>query len=86
MYRSPLVTFEVVDNYSLLFHVKGSDPTLTPYLLTAHSDVVPVEEAKWDFDPFAAEIKDGFIYGRGTIDCKHTLMVCSFWPKQTSSD
>lgn len=38
-------------------------------------DVVPVEENKWKFDPFAGHISEGFIYGRGAIDVKDTLMV-----------
>ena len=35
----------------------------------AHTDVVPVAEG-WDFPPFSGDIKDGFIYGRGALDCK----------------
>lgn len=36
-----------------------------------HTDVVPVgDEAAWTTDPFGAEIKDGFMYGRGTTDMK----------------
>ncbi|OTF72591.1 hypothetical protein BLA29_014797, partial [Euroglyphus maynei] len=76
IYSSPLVTFETVNNYSLLYHVKGSDPSLKPYLLCSHIDVVPVELDKWDVDPFGGVIKDGNIYGRGAIDVKDTLMVC----------
>ncbi len=38
-------------------------------LFLSHVDVVPVS-AGWDFAPFAGEIKDGFIYGRGALDCK----------------
>ncbi len=39
-------------------------------LLLAHLDVVGVSRDKWSVDPFAAEIKDGYIWGRGTIDDK----------------
>jgi succinyl-diaminopimelate desuccinylase len=36
-----------------------------------HTDVVPVGDAKaWRFDPFGAEVKDGFMYGRGACDMK----------------
>jgi acetylornithine deacetylase/succinyl-diaminopimelate desuccinylase-like protein len=38
-------------------------------LYLSHTDVVPVSEG-WDFPPFSGEIKDGFVYGRGAIDCK----------------
>ncbi|XP_067683021.1 N-fatty-acyl-amino acid synthase/hydrolase PM20D1-like [Haliotis asinina] len=74
VHSSPLVEFEVINNYSLLYSVKGMDESLTPYMLTSHLDVVPAEPEKWEVLPFSAEIKDGFIYGRGTIDDKHGVM------------
>jgi acetylornithine deacetylase/succinyl-diaminopimelate desuccinylase-like protein len=42
-------------------------------LLLAHLDVVGVDKSKWSVDPFAAVIKDGYLYGRGTIDDKGML-------------
>jgi acetylornithine deacetylase/succinyl-diaminopimelate desuccinylase-like protein len=39
----------------------------------SHTDVVAVEPEKWTHDPFAAEITDGFIYGRGALDMKHMV-------------
>jgi len=42
----------------------------------AHLDVVPADdEAKWDVPPFSAEIHNGYIYGRGTIDNKQNIFV-----------
>jgi acetylornithine deacetylase/succinyl-diaminopimelate desuccinylase-like protein len=41
-----------------------------PLLLMAHSDVVPAERARWSVDPFAAIIKDGYLWGRGAQDTK----------------
>src|SRR5258708_19662859 len=41
-----------------------------PLLLMGHLDVVGVERAKWTVDPFAATIKDGYLYGRGSVDDK----------------
>jgi len=38
-------------------------------LYLAHTDVVPVSEG-WSFAPFSGEIKDGFVHGRGALDCK----------------
>jgi acetylornithine deacetylase/succinyl-diaminopimelate desuccinylase-like protein len=38
--------------------------------LVHHMDVVPAAPQYWSADPFAAEIKDGFIYGRGALDMK----------------
>src|ERR1700738_2748775 len=37
-------------------------------LLVAHMDVVGVERPRWTVDPFAAVMKDGYIYGRGALD------------------
>ncbi len=42
-------------------------------LFDAHMDTVPITEKKWSFDPFAAEIREGRIYGRGTSDMKGSL-------------
>jgi acetylornithine deacetylase/succinyl-diaminopimelate desuccinylase-like protein len=39
-------------------------------LLMAHLDVVGVDKSKWSVDPFGAVLKDGYMYGRGTIDDK----------------
>jgi len=39
-------------------------------VLLNHMDVVPVEEDKWDVDPFAGIVKNGYICGRGAIDMK----------------
>ena len=44
-----------------------------PVILMAHTDVVGVEHDKWSVDPFAATIKDGYLYGRGAIDDKGML-------------
>lgn len=49
--------------------LKGSGK-LRPLLLMAHSDVVPADRSQWTVDPFSAEIRDGFVYGRGAQDDK----------------
>lgn len=41
-----------------------------PLLLMAHLDVVGVERDKWTVDPFGAVVKDGYLYGRGSVDDK----------------
>lgn len=41
-----------------------------PLLLMGHLDVVGVQKEKWTVDPFAAVRKDGYVYGRGSIDDK----------------
>ena len=45
-----------------------------PVLLLGHYDVVPAETAKWTADPFGAELKDNYIYGRGALDMKNIVM------------
>ena len=47
--------------------------TKQPVVIMGHMDVVGVERAKWSVDPFTAEIKDGYLYGRGAIDDKGML-------------
>ncbi|HDI75340.1 MAG TPA: M20/M25/M40 family metallo-hydrolase [Thermoprotei archaeon] len=42
-------------------------PTL---LLLSHLDVVPADPKEWSVDPFSGLIKDGFVWGRGALDCK----------------
>ncbi len=71
------LTREVVSDYSLLYTWRGSDPELAPVLLTAHLDVVPVTAEAlpdWDHPPFAGTIADGFVWGRGAIDDKGSLI------------
>lgn len=68
---------ELVADYTLLYTWQGSDPSLSPLLLMAHQDVVPVNigtEGDWTAPPFAGEIVDGYIYGRGTIDDKGSMV------------
>jgi acetylornithine deacetylase/succinyl-diaminopimelate desuccinylase-like protein len=51
--------------------VPGADPARTDALLVhGHLDVVPAEPADWRFDPFAAEVADGCVWGRGAVDMK----------------
>ncbi|XP_066527810.1 N-fatty-acyl-amino acid synthase/hydrolase PM20D1.2-like [Hoplias malabaricus] len=75
VFSSSLVKHEVVNDYSHLFTVLGSEPELVPYMLLAHIDVVPAnEEEGWEAPPFSAKELNGFIYGRGTIDNKQSVM------------
>lgn len=75
VFSSNVVHHEIVANYSHLFWVPGTNPTLVPYMLLAHIDVVPAFESDgWEAPPFSAKEIDGFIYGRGTIDNKQAVM------------
>ncbi|MEO8661401.1 MAG: M20/M25/M40 family metallo-hydrolase, partial [Bryobacteraceae bacterium] len=55
---------------NLVTRMKGRDSSKKPLLLLNHFDVVPVDRKAWSVDPFGAVIKDGFIWGRGTLDMK----------------
>ncbi|MGC1935810.1 MAG: M20/M25/M40 family metallo-hydrolase [Candidatus Acidiferrales bacterium] len=45
----------------------GTEPAL---ILVNHMDVVPVSRSHWNVDPFAGLIRDGYLWGRGSIDMK----------------
>ena len=67
----------VVNGYSLVYHLPGSDPTLEPVLFMGHFDVVPVEENtldEWSHPPFAGVVADGIVWGRGSVDDKIGVM------------
>ncbi len=55
---------------SLIARVAGRDRTKPPLMLSSHTDIVPVEAERWTHPPFAAELADGCIWGRGSIDMK----------------
>jgi acetylornithine deacetylase/succinyl-diaminopimelate desuccinylase-like protein len=63
MERAPRRTNVVVS-------VSGSHPELEPILVHAHLDVVPADPQEWSVDPFAGEIRDGYVWGRGAVDMK----------------
>ncbi len=68
---------ELVGDLSLLYTWEGSNPKASPIMLMAHQDVVPIApgtEGDWQVAPFAGEIKDGFVWGRGSWDDKGNLM------------
>ena len=49
---------------------EGCDRSLPPLLIHGHTDVVPAMAADWQVDPFAGEVRDGYLWGRGAIDMK----------------
>jgi acetylornithine deacetylase/succinyl-diaminopimelate desuccinylase-like protein len=53
---------------SVIYRVPGTDQDAPNLVLAPHLDVVPVDPDGWSQDPFAADIVDGFIYGRGALD------------------
>ena len=64
----------VIGKASLLFRWPSENPDRKPVLLMAHQDVVPAgREEQWSHPPFAGEVEDGFLWGRGSEDCKSLL-------------
>ncbi len=64
---------EVVAGASLLYTWPGKDAAQRPTVLMSHLDVVPVEagtESTWSHPPFAGEIAEGHVWGRGAMDDK----------------
>lgn len=67
-----------VREHSLLLYWQGRSAE-RPVVLMAHIDVVPIDEtAPWQHPPFGAEIHDGAVWGRGTLDDKGSLVgICA---------
>lgn len=86
---------EMVNKYSPVYLWEGKNKHAKPILLLGHYDVVPVEcssEAMWKEPAFSGTVKDGIIWGRGTLDNKNQvisvmeaveyLICCDFKPKR----
>ncbi|NBK23764.1 MAG: M20/M25/M40 family metallo-hydrolase [Spirochaetia bacterium] len=56
--------------HNLVYRFEGKDASCEPALLTAHLDVVGAVEHEWSHPPFAGHIADGYVWGRGSFDCK----------------
>jgi carboxypeptidase PM20D1 len=70
-----LLDHKVFNEYSHLYKWQGSNGQLKPIVLMGHIDVVAIASPdKWSVDPFSGEIKDGKIWGRGTIDDKFSVI------------
>jgi acetylornithine deacetylase/succinyl-diaminopimelate desuccinylase-like protein len=57
---------------NLVARIRGNG-SKRPLLILAHTDVVGVQPEKWPVDPFSAAIKDGYVWGRGSLDDKPVL-------------
>lgn len=55
----------------LIARIRG-DGSKKALLLFSHMDVVQADRARWTVDPFAATVKDGYLYARGSLDMKTT--------------
>jgi len=68
---------------SVIARVQGADRGRDALLIHGHLDVVPVQAEDWTYPPFAGEIADGMLWGRGAVDMKDmiamTLAVARGW-------
>ncbi len=55
---------------SVVARVPGRDPEKPALVLHGHLDVVPADPRNWSVDPFAGEVRDGMLWGRGAVDMK----------------
>jgi len=58
---------------NFIARLSATGSSVRPLLLVAHTDVVPADPRRWTVPPFSAEIRNGFLYGRGTLDDKSLL-------------
>lgn len=65
------------NGFTPLYYWEGTDPSLDPILLMGHYDVVPIDSTdidNWEQEPFSGRVQDGYIWGRGALDDKFTVM------------
>ncbi len=55
---------------SVVTRVEGTDRSRPALLIHGHLDVVPADARDWAVDPFAGDIRDGCLWGRGAVDMK----------------
>lgn len=65
---------------NLIARLPSAAPERGPLVLLHHADVVPASREAWSADPFGAEVRDGYVYGRGALDMKSVgvLHLCAF--------
>jgi acetylornithine deacetylase/succinyl-diaminopimelate desuccinylase-like protein len=70
---------------NVVARVSGTEPDAPALLLHGHLDVVPAAADDWTVHPFAGEIRDGVLWGRGAVDMKNAdavlLAVVSEWAR-----
>jgi acetylornithine deacetylase/succinyl-diaminopimelate desuccinylase-like protein len=58
---------------SVIGRLRGDGTGGEPLLLLSHLDVVPAPPDLWTHDPFAGDVVDGYVWGRGAVDMKHLV-------------
>lgn len=69
---------EVIKEYSLMMTWRGTNPSLNPIVIISHLDVVPAVEKmdNWTHGPFSGSVSDGYVWSRGSLDTKFTVVAC----------
>jgi len=67
---------EIIGKAGLLYHWKGTGKSnAKPLLFMAHQDGVPEgDHSKWTYPPYSGTVADGFVWGRGSSDCKTDMI------------
>ncbi|MCE7081637.1 M20/M25/M40 family metallo-hydrolase [Streptomyces sp. ST2-7A] len=58
---------------NVVARLPGTEPGADALLVHGHLDVVPADAADWTVPPFAGEIRDGVVWGRGAVDMKNAV-------------
>lgn len=66
----PVIHESAATRANVVARFPGADPGRGALLVHGHLDVVPADAAEWTVDPFAGEIRDGYLWGRGAVDMK----------------
>lgn len=79
-----LVEEPYTDRPQVGVRVGGGDPTL---VLNGHIDVVPAgETGEWSHDPYGADVEDGRLYGRGSVDMKTGVAIAMLATAELADD
>ncbi len=66
----PVVVESDPGRVNVFVRIPGADPLRPGLCIHGHLDVVPAHAGDWSVDPFAGEVRDGVIWGRGAVDMK----------------
>jgi acetylornithine deacetylase/succinyl-diaminopimelate desuccinylase-like protein len=69
----PEVVEPVPGRGSVSVRLRGDSTGGDPLLLLGHLDVVPAPPDRWTHDPFAGDVADGYVWGRGAVDMKNLV-------------
>src|SRR5436190_21824306 len=81
----PVIRESARGRASVVARYPGADSGRDALLIHGHLDVVPADASEWSVDPFSGEVKDGYLWGRGSVDMKDmdamTLALVREWAR-----